>query len=303
MATLPKAAQSYDQSNVLKNKPIGTWVKNQAVNVLNNNSPDASPWSGTAGQDIFKGSGKDDTAFGGQGDDTLVSGAGSDVILAGAGNDFVISGAGNDVVFGDFGDDTIFSQAGNDVVLGGAGLDLINSGDGNDILVGGAGADILTGGAGNDRFVYNADSFTGAVFQLNQAAQIKQSNLAPDNITDFNIAEDQFVAVGSDLGLDKVVRFQKGNSGQVGDGNVIVLTDPFQNAAAAARAIANNNNIKADEGLFVYFNVNLGISRLVHSQDLSDGGDISVLANMTNQAGQNGINNLNNFSSNNFKVV
>ncbi|HEY9660247.1 MAG TPA: hypothetical protein V6C65_17450, partial [Allocoleopsis sp.] len=129
-------------------------------------------------------------------------------------------------------------------------------------------------------------------------------NLAPDAITDFNIAEDKFVLIGSDLGIKTPVQFQSGKSNEIkGDGNVIVLTDTFQNAAAAARAIANNDNIKADAGVFVYFNVNLGISRLVHSQDLSDGGNISVLANMTNQTGQNAINSLPTFTANNFNVV
>jgi len=60
------------------------------------------------------------------------------------------------------------------------------------------------------------------------------------------------------------------------------LQAPFANAAAEAIAIANNDALTAAEGLFVY-NTILGIPRFVHSQDLSDGGAISVLANLTNQ--------------------
>lgn len=304
MAKLRKAPKHFDQSDILRQEQTVGWVNNQATNALDNKSADTLIWKGTQRLDIFQGSDKDDTALGGNGDDIFITGGGSDVVLAGAGNDFVLAEAGNDVVFGDVGDDTIFGQAGNDVLLGGAGLDSISGGLDNDILVGGEGSDQLTGGSGKDSFVYNTDSFTGATFVLNQATGINTSNLAPDNITDFNIAEDQFVLVGSDLNIKTPVRFQSGKSNEIaGDGNVIVLTDPFQNAAAAAKAIANNNNIKADAGVFVYFNVNLGVSRLVHSQDLSDGGNISVLANLTNQAGQNAVNSLPTFTANNFTVV
>jgi Ca2+-binding RTX toxin-like protein len=299
---LARAAQQSEQSEDLKKQKVGTWLENQATNALESNKPDTPDWSGSRRTDIFQGSNKDDTVFAGAGEDILITGGGADLVFAGAGNDFILAEAGNDVVLGELGDDTIFGQGGDDVLLGGAGIDAISGGLGNDILVGGEGADVLTGGVGNDRFLYNADSFKGAAF-VPAANQIGQSNLPPDAITDFSIADDQFTLIGSDLGLVNAA-FQKGNSGQItADGNIIVLTDPFANAAAAAKAIQNNDNIKADEGVFVYFNVNLGFSRLVHSQDLSDGGNISVLANLTNQTGQNGINNLNNFSANNFTVV
>ncbi|MBW4657859.1 MAG: hypothetical protein KME15_04240 [Drouetiella hepatica Uher 2000/2452] len=302
MAKLTRAAQQSEQSDELNNQRIGTWVKNQAIDALDNNKPDTPDWRGSRRSDIFQGSDRDDTVFAGQGDDILITGGGSDLVFAGAGNDFILAEAGNDVVFGDLGDDSIFGQAGNDVLLGGVGLDTVNGGLGNDILVGGEGTDVLTGGLGNDRFVYNADSFRGAVFAP-AANLINTSNLPPDAITDFSIADDQFTLVGSDLGLVNAA-FQKGNSAQIaGNGNIIVLTDAFANAAAAAKAIQNNNNIQADAGVFVYFNVNLGVSRLVHSQDLGDGGSISVLANLTNQTGQNGITALNTFSANNFAVV
>jgi Ca2+-binding RTX toxin-like protein len=288
--------------NRVKNQRIGNWLTDQASDALDNNNPDARPWRGTERRDIFIGSNKDDLVIAGGGDDILITGGGADLVFAGKGNDFILAEAGNDVVLGELGDDTIFGQAGDDVLLGGAGIDSINGGVGNDILVGGEGADVLTGGLGRDRFVYNADSFKGAVFTP-AANGINTSNLPPDAITDFSIVEDQFVLIGGDLGLNRV-SFQKGNSAQIaGNGNVIVLTNPFANAAAAAKAIQDNNNIRADEGVFIYFNINLGVSRLVHSQDLSDGGNISVLANLTNQTGQNGINNLNTFSANNFVVV
>ncbi|MCY7277954.1 MAG: hypothetical protein LH702_30525 [Phormidesmis sp. CAN_BIN44] len=88
-----------------------------------------------------------------------------------------------------------------------------------------------------------------------------------------------------------------------GDGNVIALTDPFPAAGATARAIANNDNIKAGAGAFVYFNSTLGLTRLAYSQDLGNGGDVSVLANLENQRGEAGLANVANFSANDFTLV
>jgi serralysin len=299
MAKLHKAAQK--PSGVIQGEQPGAWLQNQVSNVIGNKTFD-DKWNGTNKQDVFNGSKANDNPFGGNGDDILTTGAGIDVILAGGGNDFVISGAGNDVVFGDKGLDTIFGQAGDDVLIGGGDADLINGGDGRDTITGGEGADALTGGTASDSFLYNIDSFTGAVFTP-AANGINQSNLAPDAVTDFTIAEDRFVLLGSDLNLSNA-NFQVGASGAIsGNSDIIVLTDPFANAAAAAKAIANNDKITADAGVFVYFNTNLGFSRLVHSADLGDGGNISVLANMTNQTGQNGINALGTFTANNFTVV
>jgi hypothetical protein len=95
----------------------------------------------------------------------------------------------------------------------------------------------------------------------------------PDILTDFEVRDDQIALNGQALGIDKLIFGQ----------NLVVLQTPFANAAAAAKAIADNNSITADEGAFVYFNTTLGFARVVYSKDLSNGGDISVLANLTNQ--------------------
>jgi serralysin len=104
-----------------------------------------------------------------------------------------------------------------------------------------------------------------------------------------------------DLGIN-AINFQKGTSSSLTNGNVLVLTDGFANAAAAAKAIRDNNAITADQGVFSYFNTTLGISRLVYSKDLGDGGDISVLANL-GDAQTGVVGNQNNFSSNSFNLV
>jgi Ca2+-binding RTX toxin-like protein len=164
-----------------------------------------------------------------------------------------------------------FGDAGNDVLIGS---------QYDDILAGGDGVDTLTGGAGADTFVYDGNPFANGLPVLNAATGINALN-RPDIITDFDIQQDKFALNGQDLGLTDL-RYLEGNSNQLfGNNNVLVLTDAFANAAAAAKAIADNNAITSKEGVFVYFNTTLGISRMVYSTDLANGGDISVLANMT----------------------
>jgi Ca2+-binding RTX toxin-like protein len=179
---------------------------------------------------------------------------------------------------------------------GDAGNDRLIGGKFNDILSGGEGIDTLTGGIGRDTFVFNSDPFGNGAPVLNAATGIKALN-TPDIITDFATSQDKFSLSASRFGLNEL-KFAEGNSNAIsGDKNVIVLLDGFANAAAAAKAIADNNAITSDKGFFVYFNTTLGISRLVYSTDLSDGGDISVIANIQNQTR---LANQSNFGGNNF---
>ena len=165
-------------------------------------------------------------------------------------------------------------------VDGGAGNDTIKGGSNGDFLAGGAGVDTLTGGNGKDSFVFTDDPFSGGQPMQNPATGINVLN-NPDIITDFRVGEDNLVFDKKLLNIDKF-NFQQANSGDLsGDNNLLVLSDPFANAAEAAQAIADSG-ITADEGVFVYFNQSLGFSRAVFSEDLGDGGSISVLANLEN---------------------
>jgi Ca2+-binding RTX toxin-like protein len=183
--------------------------------------------------------------------------------------------------------------------LGDAGNDILIGSRFADILSGGDGVDTLTGGAGRDTFVYGGNPFANGTPALNAATGINALN-RPDIITDFEIAADKFSLNGKDLGLTDL-QYLEGNSNQLfGNNNVLVLTDGFTNAAAAAKAIADNHAITSKEGVFVYFNTTLGISRLVYSNDLANGGDISVLSNMTSLTN---VGNQVNFSENNFTLA
>jgi serralysin len=195
---------------------------------------------------------------------------------------------GNDILNGTVGNDTLEGKDGNDILSGNDGNDILRGGYGNDFLAGDRGVDTLTGGPGKDTFSFEVNSSGGM-----KAANGIFVNNQPDIVTDYQIGEDQLnFTVGSfssdtfksSIAGNGGLKFQKGASAQLsGDSNLLVLQDPFPNAAAAAKAIADNNKLTADEGLFVYYNSTLGFSRLVHSNDLSDGGNIDVLANLTNQ--------------------
>jgi Ca2+-binding RTX toxin-like protein len=209
---------------------------------------------------------------------------------AGDGNDILDGSATKTalIAYGEAGDDTLIGGANNDYLDGGAGIDTIVGNGGNDVIVGGAEVDILTGGTGADQFRYGGDVLTSG----------------PDELQDYDISADQYGLKGQDLGINALT-FQKGTATEItGDVNVIVLAgEKFANAKAAANAIAANDNITSGAGVFVYFNQNLGISRLVYSQDLGSGGPINVLANMRNQSGDTGFANLDTFAQANFTLV
>jgi Ca2+-binding RTX toxin-like protein len=156
-------------------------------------------------------------------------------------------------------------------------------GEGNDILTGGTGkivvsptstlGDTLTGGVGKDKFQFLVDPFSGGTpgQSLNQ----------PDVVTDFEFSTDQFVFGKQQFGINQF-NFQKGQVGNLQDGNLLILEGKFANAGEAAKAIAANDAVKADKGIFVYYNSTLNISRAVFSQNLGGGGPFSVQANITN---------------------
>ena len=188
-------------------------------------------------------------------------------------------------------------------IKGGAGVDTLVGGSGADTLVGGNPGDdevdTLTGNGGADRFLFSGTPFTGTAVTAANGIQVFGK---PDTLTDYQIGVDQFALDSSDLGINSI-QFQKGEADKIGNGNVIVLITPFAGAAGAAKAIADNANVTADKGVFVYFNSTLNKERLVYSENLGTGGKISVLGNLDNQVGQAGIANLNSFSTADFTLV
>jgi len=246
------------------------------------------------------GNGGNDVLLGKAGNDRLKGGNGNDVLVGGDGSDRLEGGNNRDVLFGNAGTDRLNGGNGSDTLDGGIGNDNLSGGTNSDLLIGGAGVDTMIGGSGRDEFIYAGDVFANGVPAPAGQTGINVLN-QPDIIRDYTIGTDLFVLDANDLGLEAIT-FQKGASSQLANGNVLVLTDAFPAAGAAARAIANNNNITADAGIFVYFNSTLGLTRVVYSKDLGNGGDISVLANLDNQRGQTGLTNLATFSAADFAL-
>lgn len=237
---------------------------------------------GTENADVITGGIRRDLILGRGGDDTIDGGDGSDVLIGDAGNDRLFGGAGSDDLTGLDGNDYLDGGRGADRLFGNAGADVLFGDVGNDVLSGGTGLDTLTGGGGKDAFRFDVDPLSEGA-----PAPVGTTGLSglnqPDVITDFRIGFDSFRFDPNVFGGGEL-RFASGVTAELeGDANVIVQLDPFANAASAALALADNDAIAADEGFFIYFNTTLGIHRLVHSEDLSDGGDFSVLANLTNQ--------------------
>jgi Ca2+-binding RTX toxin-like protein len=207
-------------------------------------------------------------------------------------------------VSGDIGNDTfIVNDVSTTGVIeiqfeGGAGNDVLDGrnttthltasgGEGDDWLIGGTGTvtvpgpnnttitlgDTLTGGTGRDKFQFSTDPFAGGV--------AGQNLNRPDVITDYEIGIDQLVFDRQKFGIDQL-QFQKGQANLLQNGNLLVLEGVFANAGLAAQAVAANNAITAEKGIFIYHNSTLGISRAVFSQNLANGGPFSVQANLTN---------------------
>lgn len=265
---------------------------------------------GTRTNDVFLGRLGNDFAEGRDGNDALIGKSGDDRFSGGRGNDLVMGGDGLDILTGNSGADSLFGDAGADQMNGGseadyldggADVDILIGGNGTDQIVGGDGVDTLTGGADSDQFIYGGNLFANGTPALAGRTGIAVLN-QPDIIADYTIGQDQFVFDRQDTNITNIV-FQKGISSQLADGNVIVLQDGFAAAGAAARAIANNENVQANEGVFVYFNSTLGLTRAVYSRDLGDGGNISVLANLDNQRGAAGLANLSSFTAADFALM
>jgi Ca2+-binding RTX toxin-like protein len=256
---------------------------------------------------IFEGTTANDTISGGTTADQIMGDAGDDFISSGAGDDVLFGGDGIDILLADLGNDVLVGGNGVDYLVGSIGADTLSGGAGDDYLQGGANAgpglsDSMTGGAGKDVFAFFADSLTdnsvtaGAI----GTSGIRGRNLA-DAVTDFTFGDDKVMLHLSGFGINAPITMVSGSAADLTtNGNFIVATSPFANAGAAAAAIAANANITSSAGFFIYFNSTLGFNRLVHSADLANGGEITILANFTSLSGDAGLTAMANWGTDDF---
>ena len=117
----------------------------------------AKLYTGTAGNDVLRGTTAAEAINGGSGDDYL---NGAD------GDDIVNGGDGNDSLFGEDGDDSLNSGIGNDYLIGGDGNDTMDGGTGNDTLGGGAGNNVYLFGKGDGQDFIYGNAGTPSILQF-----------------------------------------------------------------------------------------------------------------------------------------
>lgn len=101
----------------------------------NSFGPFNKPLPATNGDDLIRGSWRNDT------------------ISAKGGNDTVFGGEGNDKLYGDDGNDKLYGENGSDMLDGGKGADMLFGGAGRDMLIGGKDNDVIDGGSDVDTLV------------------------------------------------------------------------------------------------------------------------------------------------------
>lgn len=79
--------------------------------------------SGTAGDDVLRGTPGNDTICGLEGDDVILGGEGNDVLFGNAGDDTLVGGGGSDALLGGDGDDLLVDTREVGMQDGGEGFD------------------------------------------------------------------------------------------------------------------------------------------------------------------------------------
>ncbi|NJK28314.1 MAG: calcium-binding protein [Coleofasciculaceae cyanobacterium SM2_3_26] len=150
-------------------------------------------------------------------------------------------------------------------------------------------------------FTFDGNPFKG----VDVSAAGRQVVNQPNELNDFVIAEDTFAIDALDFAIQDGATFVNGSVEELTalagtNANIVVIQTAFPNAGAAATAIAGTG-VASGEGVFVYFNQNLQINRLVYSSDLGDPtADISILANIRTLTGDEALNALPSFTPANF---
>lgn len=127
---------------------------------------------GTSGDDVIKGTERDDVVWAGDGDDQIDTLFGDDVICAGRGRDVILAGMADDRIWAGAGNDRITAGRGHDFVHAEDGADRVDGGDQSDEIHGHGGPDVVDvgssvtargngdkgyGGLGRDRLVASGD--------------------------------------------------------------------------------------------------------------------------------------------------
>jgi len=167
----------------------------------------------------------------------------------------------------------------------------------------------LSASASASTFTFDKDPFDGTPVLHIPGRQL----VGGEEFISFSPDKDVFDFDAKALGLSDPVQFVNATaSGIPATGVNIVVLETFDNdndpltpfgATNAADLIADRVTTPGP-GLFIYFNQNLNLARLVYSADLSDNtADLRVLARMLNLFGDEGKNELPKFTAANFEIT
>lgn len=230
-----------------------------------------------------------------------------------AGGNDIVGSPRSDVLIGTKGDDHIAGRAGFDLLVGRDGNDTLDGGPGRDTLRGGPGQDVLIGGSGRDTYVFSGDPFNGTPVDTTDGERAIVNT--PDSTPDFDPRRDNLVAR---FGIERPRTFVNGTLEELqaaaasgvrantvviqGTGDADIDDGDVFLAGTAATAIAKSGVAAPGPGVFVYWNSNLQINRLVYSSDLSDPtADISILLNVDTVTGEQALDVLPHYRADTFR--
>jgi hypothetical protein len=162
------------------------------------------------------------------------------------------------------------------------------------------------GASAQATFTFSGDPFEGSTAPSTPGRQV----VGNEPFITFSIPTDVFSFEGSFFAFVNDIAFANGPIGTIpaaGTNVVVLRTFDNDDNPGSPFGAGNAANLIAEQittpgaGLFIYFNSNLELARLVYSADLSDNtADLKILARMTNLAGIPGQEDMALFTAQNF---
>ena len=147
------------------------------------------------------------------------------------------------------------------------------------------------GASAQATFTFSGDPFEGSTAPSTPGRQV----VGNEPFITFSVPTDVFSFEGSFFAFVNNIAFANGPIGTIpaaGTNVVVLRTFDNDNDTTTPFGAGNAANLLAEQittpgaGLFIYFNSNLNLARLVYSSDLSDNtADLKILARMTNLTG------------------
>ncbi|MEM7497562.1 MAG: calcium-binding protein [Pseudomonadota bacterium] len=210
---------------------------------------------------------------------------GSDEIDGTQFGELIFGLSGDDIIRGNGGEDRIFGGDGDDELIGGRGDDEIFGGHGDDLMIwnNGDGSDRMDGGEGDDRVQVNGADGDGDVFEIfadGDDVLFQRTNLGPFEleIVDVETLEingqdgDDVIEARAGVGglIDLVLDGGDGDDTITGaEGDDIIIGGSGNNVLSGGAGADIFVFRSFDEGVSVILDFEVGVDRLVFSDDLT----------------------------------